>query len=299
MKHIFLLNQFSLKQKTPIVRKAIEEVCNAKQMDYLIEQNSEDESTEDILAKYHDSKNVIIAIGGDGTINRVLNGIANTPNVLGYIPYGTGNDFYRTNKELLKEEINKIDLVRINEKYFINIACFGIDADIANNSDIVHSSWIPKKQRYNMSLLYHFLKYKAKKMQVDINNETTSDEFTTIAVCNARYYGGGYKISPHSSLTDGLLEVYLVTKTTKPKMAKVILSMKDGSHEKSPIVRRIQTDKLTITADRQISANIDGEELTSDRFDIEIIPEGIEVYYNQSLIDDILQEDRKLSLKKK
>ncbi len=299
MKHIFLLNQFSLKQKTPIVRKAIEEVCNAKQMDYLIEQNSEEESTEDILAKYHDSKNVIIAIGGDGTINRVLNGIAGTPNVLGYIPYGTGNDFYRTNKELLTEEINKIDLVRINEKYFINIACFGIDADIANNSDIVHSSWIPKKQRYNMSLLYHFLKYKAKKMQVDINNDTTSDEFTTIAVCNARYYGGGYKISPHSSLTDGLLEVYLVTKTTKPKMAKVILSMKDGSHEKSPIVRRIQTDKLTITADRQISANIDGEELTSDRFDIEIIPEGIEVYYNQSLIDDILQEDRKLSLKKK
>ncbi len=299
MKHIFLLNQFSLKQKTPIVRKAIEEVCNAKQMDYLIEQNSEEESTEDILAKYHDSKNVIIAIGGDGTINRVLNGIAGTPNVLGYIPYGTGNDFYRTNKELLTEEINKIDLVRINEKYFINIACFGIDADIANNSDIVHSSWIPKKQRYNMSLLYHFLKYKAKKMQVDINNDTTSDEFTTIAVCNARYYGGGYKISPHSSLTDGLLEVYLVTKTTKPKMAKVILSMKDGSHEKSPLINRIQTDHLTITSDKPISANIDGEELTSDSFNIEIIPEGIEVYYNQSLIDEILEQDQKLSLRKK
>ena len=136
-------------------------------------------------------------------------------------------------------------------------------------------------------------------MQVDINNDSTKGEFTTIAVCNARYYGGGYKISPHSSLTDGLLEVYLVTKTSKPKMAKVILSMKDGSHEKSPIVRRIQTDKLTITADKPISANIDGEELTSDNFNIEIIPEGIEIYYNQSLIDDILQKDKSLSLRKK
>ena len=299
MQHIFLLNRFSLKTKTPIVKKAIEEVCTKRQMDFLIEENSEEVSTEDILAKYHDTKNVIIAIGGDGTINRVLNGIAGTPNVLGYIPYGTGNDFYRTNKELLTEEINRIDLVRINEKYFINIACFGIDADIANNSDIVHSNWIPKKQRYNISLLYHFLKYKAKKMQVDINNDSTKGEFTTIAVCNARYYGGGYKISPHSSLTDGLLEVYLVTKTSKPNMAKVILSMKDGSHEKSKIVNKIQTAKLTITSDKPISANIDGEELTSDNFNIEIIPEGIEIYYNQSLIDDILQKDQSLSLRKK
>ena len=299
MKHIFLLNRFSLKTKTPTVRKAIDEVCQERQMDYLIEENSEEVSTEDILAKYQDTKNIIIAIGGDGTINRVLNGIAGTPNVLGYIPYGTGNDFYRTNKELLTEEINRIDLVRINEKYFINIACFGIDADIANNSDIVHSNLIPKKQRYNMSLLYHFLKYKAKKMQIDINNDSTKGEFTTVVVCNARYYGGGYKISPHSTLNDGLLEVYLVTKTSKPNMAKVILSMKDGSHEKSPIVQKIQTDKLTITSDKPISGNIDGEELTSDKFDIEIIPEGIEVYYNQSLIDDILKEDKRLSLRKK
>ena len=150
-----------------------------------------------------------------------------------------------------------------------------------------------------MSLLYHFLKYKAKKMQIDINNDSTKGEFTTVVVCNARYYGGGYKISPHSTLNDGLLEVYLVTKTSKPNMAKVILSMKDGSHEKSPIVQRIQTDKLTITSDKPISGNIDGEELTSDKFDIEIIPEGIEVYYNQSLIDDILKEDKRLSLRKK
>ncbi len=299
MKHVFLVNKFSLKAKTDQVRTIIEEVCKKRNIDYIIEQNSEEESTEDILKRYKDTKNIIIAIGGDGTINRVLNGIAGTKNVLGYIPYGTGNDFYRVNRELLTEEINKIDLVRINEKYFINTACFGIDADIANSDEIVHSKLIPKKQRYNMSLIYHFFKYKAKQMTVDVNSDVTKGEFTTVIVCNGRYYGGGYKVAPHSTLDDGLVDVYLVKKTSKPNMAKVIMSMKSGAHERAKIVKKLQADKLTITSPNPISSNIDGEKLTANEFNIEVIPKGIDVYYNQPLIDDILEEDKKLSLRRK
>ena len=299
MKHVFLLNSFSLKTKTNQIKQIIEEVCTKRELDYIIEQNSEEISTEDILNKYKDTKNIIIAIGGDGTINRVLNGIANTPNILGYIPYGTGNDFYRVNRELLTEEINKIDLVRINEKYFINTACFGIDADIANSDEIVHSKIIPKKQRYNISLIYHFFKYKAKQMTVDVHSDVTKGEFTTVIVCNGRYYGGGYKVAPHSSLTDGLVDVYLVRKTSKANMAKVIMSMKSGAHERAKIVRKLQTDKLTITSPVPICSNIDGEQLTANEFDIELIPKGIEVYYNQPLIDEILECDKKLSLRRK
>ena len=299
MKHVFLVNKFSLKNKTDQVRAIVEEVCKKRNIDYIIEQNSEEESTEDILKRYQDTKDIIIAIGGDGTINRVLNGIAGTQNVLGYIPYGTGNDFYRVNKELLTEEINKIDLVRINEKYFINTACFGIDADIANSDEIVHSKLIPKKQRYNISLIYHLLKYKAKQMTVDVHSDITKGEFTTVIVCNGRYYGGGYKVAPHSTLDDGLVDVYLVNKTSKPNMAKVIMSIKSGAHEKAKIVKKLQTDKLTIVSPTPISSNIDGEKLTANEFNIEVIPKGIDVYYNQPLIDDILEEDKKLSLRRK
>ena len=102
MKYIFLLNQFSLKTETNIIKKQIERVCKKKKLDFVIEINSITVTTESILKKYSKSRNIIIAVGGDGTINRVLNAIAGTNNVLGYIPYGTGNDFYRTNRELLK-----------------------------------------------------------------------------------------------------------------------------------------------------------------------------------------------------
>jgi YegS/Rv2252/BmrU family lipid kinase len=246
-------------------------------------------STEDILKKYKKTKSIIMAVGGDGTINRVLNGIVGTKNILGYIPYGTGNDFYRANQEVLNKGINTIDLISINNKYFINIACFGIDAVIGNNSDIIHSKIIPKSQRYNVGILYHFFKYRARSLKIVIGENTYSDRYTTVAVCNAKYYGNGYKIGTNSSLTDGLVDVYMASKMSKINMARLILGMKDGKHETSKKLKKVSTDKLTIISEKPITCNMDGEELTSDKFEIEVIPRGIEVYYDQSLIDEFIK----------
>ena len=288
MKYIFVLNQFSLKNDTNKMINNIEKACKKRKINYKIEVNNNDISTEDILKKYKKSKNIIMAVGGDGTINRVLNGLVGTKNILGYIPHGTGNDFYRANREVLNKGINTIDLVKINNKYFINIACFGIDAVIGNNSEIIHSNIIPKKYRYNFGLLVNFIKYKPRNFIVSINNKSYKDEYTTIVVCNARYYGGGYRVSPNSRLDDGLLEVLLVKKTTKYDMAKLIGSMKNAFHLNSPKVQLFQTKELTIKTDSKISSNIDGEELTDNTFNIKLIPNGIDVYYDQELIDDII-----------
>ena len=287
MKYVFLVNKFSLGTDIEDIIKRINGVSKRLKLDYVIETNSTDLSTEDILKKYSNSRNIIFAIGGDGTLNRVLNGIVGTENVLGFIPYGTGNDFYKASRELLEQGINKIDLVKINEKYFINIACFGIDADIANESDIIHSKIIPKSQRYNIGVLYHFWKYNARSMEVLIADEDIKQEFTTVAVCNARYYGGGYKIGTHSSLNDGLVDVYLADKLDRMKMAKLILSMKNGDHERANEIRKFRTNKLVIKSDKEVASNIDGEELTAKEFNIEVIPDGVEVFYNQELIDGI------------
>ena len=105
---------------------------------------------------------------------------------------------------------------------------------------------LPKKYRYKMSLLVNFLRYKARYFEVDINDQYIRETFTTIAVCNARYYGGGYKVSPNSSLTDGILEVVLAYKTNKYGMARMINSMKDALHLYYPKIKVLQTDKLTI-----------------------------------------------------
>jgi len=288
MKCVFLINRFSLKDRTETMIEKVKMIADKRKLDYIVEVNSENESTEEILEKYKDKEYVIMAMGGDGIINRVVNSIANTKNVLGFIPLGTGNDFYKTNKEDLDTGLNKVDLVKINDKYFINIACFGIDADIANESDIIHSKIIPKSQRYNVGILYHFFKYKARELEIVIGDNTYSDKYTTVAVCNAKYYGNGYKIGTNSSLTDGLVDVYMASKMNKINMARLILGMKDGKHETSKKLKKVNTDRLTIISKKPITCNMDGEELTSDRFEIEVIPRGIEVYYDQSLIDEFI-----------
>lgn len=289
MKYIFLLNSFGKRNIKDIYQK-IDVAAKNLNIDYKIEVNSDNQSTEEILEKYKDTKNIIVAVGGDGMINKVLNSIVGTNNILGYIPYGTGNDLDKTVKETLPSGENKIDLVKINERYFINIACFGIDAEIANDDSFIHNRFIPRKERYNAGVVYHFLKYTPKKMEIRINDEIIDDKFTTVVACNARYYGGGYKIGPTSLINDGVLEVYMLKELAKIKMAKTILSTKEGNHINSPYVRQIKTQSLTIKSPNEISSNIDGEILTANTFNIDIIHNGIDIYNNQDLIEKVLRK---------
>lgn len=293
MKYIFLINSFSLKDKTNLLIDRITEVAVERNLDFAVEVNSKHRFTEEIIDNYKNDENIIICVGGDGTINRTLNAIVHTKNILGYIPYGTGNDFYRTNKELLKNGINDIDLVRINNRYFINVACFGIDADIANNEDIIHSKIIPKSQRYNASIIKNFLTFTPKHLSIKIDDKTYEGDYTTLALCNARYYGGGYKIGTNALLDDGLLDIYIVDKMSRLNIAKLLLGMNKGKHEKNNKVKVIRSKKVFINAHKNLTCNIDGDTLTDRTFDVEVIPNGIKIYYDQELIDDITKVRKK------
>lgn len=284
MKYVFLLNSFTLKNKVKEIEEKIKEYCKKSKIDYIIEVNSVDCSTEDILKKYKDDNYVIFPIGGDGIINRTLNSIVNTNNKLGFVPYGTGNDFYRTVLEQFKDGINKCDIIKVNDKYFINTLCFGIDADIANNKNMFKSKFIPKKQSYNLGLLYTFFKYKKKYFEVISDEEYINGDFTTIAICNGCYYGGGYNISPNSNLNDGKFVLLLAPLTNKLSMIKLILSMKNGNHLDNKNIKILNLDKVTIKSDKVCVANIDGEEISSKKFNIEVIKDGIDVCYNKKLI---------------
>lgn len=285
MKHIFIINSFTTKEKTDEVKEKLKTYCHNKKIDYVIEVNSLEISTEDIVKKYKNNNYIIIGIGGDGIINRILNGIMNTKNILGFIPYGTGNDFYKSVKKEMKEELTSIDVAKINNKYFINTSCFGIDADVANNKNIVKTKLIPKKQKYNIALIYTFFKYKCREFEVTIDKEKYNDIYTTIAICNGSYYGSGYNIAPISNLQDGLLDVYLVPKLNKLSMIKLILKMKKGKHQDSDKLKYFKTNKITLKSPKKVTCNIDGEKLTADTFNIELIPKGIKIYYNEELLN--------------
>ena len=294
MKYIFLINSFSVKKETEEVTKKLEILGNNLNLDYEIRVNSKDLSTDKILSEYKNDKNIIVSLGGDGTLNRVVNGIYGTNNVLSLLPLGTGNDFSKSVNEQLKDGMNKVDVVRINDLYFINLVCFGIDADIANDDTFVDSKYIPRSQRYNASIVTNFLNYHPKHMKISMDNLVYENDYTTVAVCNGKYYGRGFVMGPHAKINDGILDVYLIDDMNKLTMLKALLALKKGKHESHPKVKSIQTTSLIIEGDKPIACNYDGEKLISKKFEIELIPHGIDLYYNKEL----QEEFSKIKIKK-
>lgn len=284
MKYIFVINSFTLKDEINEVIHRIKDFCVRKNMEFEVEINNEDNSTEDIVKKYRKCGYTMVAVGGDGMINRVLNALIGTNNTLGFIPCGTGNDFYRSALKEIKKETEECDVIKINDRYFINVACFGIDADVANNKDLIKSKMIPKSQRYNVSVINSFLKYEPRHFVLKMNNEEIEGDFATVAVCNGGYYGSGYNISPNFKLNNGLIDVYAVEDDNKFNIMKMILSMKKGKHEKYKKVHKFQTNKLTLISNNEINSNIDGEELASKKFNIEVKGK-IKIYMNKELIN--------------
>ena len=287
MKYIFLINSFTLREDINKLIHNIKKYCEENKISYEIEINNESNSTEMILKKYKKTEYIIFSIGGDGTLNRVVNCLAKTKNIIGVIPYGTGNDFYKTMKKQFETGINDCDLVKINDRYFINTACFGIDADIAYNKESIKSKFIPRSQRYNASIIKSFLKYKPRYFKIEVNNKVIENDFATVVVCNGEYYGNGYNIGADSKLNNDRVDLYVANNLNRVSLAKLILKMKNGKHVNDKNIVKLETKKLVIKLKEKVKANIDGEILEDDKFNIEVLSKKIRIFYDENLIKEI------------
>lgn len=198
MKYIYIVNRFNLKKSTDVIIRQLHDVSKQFNRDYEIMINDDISQAKDNMKQFRNTEYVITSIGGDGSINLILNDIIDTRNTLAYIPLGTGNDFYKANLEDYEKGIHEVDVIQINDRYFINVACFGVDADIANDDRFIHNRFIPEAMRYNAGVIYYFLTYRPKTLTVEIDDHKIIKEVTTVVVANAKYYGGGYKVAPEA-----------------------------------------------------------------------------------------------------
>lgn len=284
MKNIFIVNPISGKGKTLKAVDRIKKVCEEENLDYEIYFTEYPKDATKIARKYRFTKNIIYSVGGDGTLNEVLNGIVGTKNLLGVIPAGSGNDFYKTLSKI-DEEYPVIDIGKVNDRYFINIISIGIDAEVANNVSLMKKRKVPINQIYNASLIYTFFKYKYKDIELSIDEkEQKKGKCTILTICNGQVYGGGYKIAPSAKLTDGYFDVYYVEKVNKPQLPSLINMLKQGIHEKHNKVHKSQATKIKFKCDKELVCNIDGEIMTAKKFNVKIIPNAITIYNNKELI---------------
>ena len=219
------------------------------------------------LAKEYSNiyKNAIIySVGGDGTLNEVINGI--NPNCkLAIIPLGTGNDFYRVYKEI--QGTQKIDLGIVNNKKFINIASIGLDAEVANKANYYKCKGKFKNFEYYAGIIDSLIK--------NSSYDTSLGNITLLAICNGKYYGNNVPINPNYNLKDGEFEVYKANKLKRLEFLKLFLKIYQGNHFDNDLVDYFKTDNLQVISDKSIVCNVDGEIIYSNEFNFNVIKDGI------------------------
>lgn len=287
MKYIFIVNQGAGRGRCNKILPRIEEECKKRNWEYDIRYISKEKSGYDIAMEYNEEENVIYVVGGDGTLTHILPALVGTKNKLGIIPAGSGNDTYRSIKNMENGE-HLIDLGKINNTYFINVACTGIDAEVANNLDKFRETIIPTSQLYNTSIVYTFATFKCKKIKIKTRVKTIEDEYTILSICNGSYYGGGFKIAPKSLLTDNLLDIYYAEKMPKLKMIPLILKLKKGKHEGKRRIHKFRTNHVELELEEEITFNVDGEKLTDKKFIVDVIPKKITLYNDKEFVGKIM-----------
>jgi len=225
-----------------------------------------------VIKEFTDSKKyVYIGIGGDGTLNSLINSLLNNkinlPEVA-CISSGSGSDFLRTfampnniDEAILRIKNDKnylVDtaLIQSSNKsnYFINVLNFGFLAETVNLSEKLPKVF--KRFRYPLSFWLKLLTGKQSLFELDTKNYKFDSKAFNISICNGQFFGGGWNISPKSSLQDGLLNVQIF-KVTKVKAMKLFFLAKKGLHLTDPDVILKKSDKISLKSNQPIE--IDGD----------------------------------------
>ncbi|KPU26750.1 hypothetical protein TR13x_08760 [Caloranaerobacter sp. TR13] len=225
------------------------------------------EITKNALGKGFD---IIVAVGGDGTINEVMIGIVEMgKGILGIIPGGTGNDLARTlnipeNVKyaldlIIDRKVKSIDLGYADGKPFLNVASIGFDAEIVKNTEKI-KRYVKSKFAYTVGLLVTLISYKCKKIKVKLDDRELNEEILLIAIGNGKYYGGGMAICPNAVEDDGLSEICFIKKIPKLKLLLLFPSIFKGKHgEFKKYVQFYKSKEVKVNMCNPISLNIDGE----------------------------------------
>jgi YegS/Rv2252/BmrU family lipid kinase len=218
------------------------------------------------ISKDAEAKNidVVIAVGGDGTLNECLKSLINTNTALGVIPCGSGNGFanhigMKRNieeaiKQLKKMKISRIDSCTINDIPFINVSGIGFDAHISK----IFSRLNRRGLLNYAKIILKELSYKSQEYNIKYNGIEKKINAYMISFANASQFGNDANISPMANIQDGLIDFVILKKFPKWKIPFIFIQMAKRTIHLSKYVEIIQSKKMQIRA-KNTQVHLDGE----------------------------------------
>ena len=232
-----------------------------------------------------DGYDTIISVGGDGTLNEVVNGffaddkMINPAARLGIIPGGTGGDFIRTlnypedYKEacqvLGRGQSRKIDVGQLHfidndgkptQRYFVNIAGFGMDGAVVERVNRT-SKFFGGFLSFLYGTVMALIQFDSFQLSLEVDGKLVYEGPATMtAVANGQYFGGSMQIAPRAVLDDGVFEIVLIEGLKKGKLLRCLPTIYKGAHGQFPEVRFMQGTTVRAVSPDRVLLDIDGEQ---------------------------------------
>lgn len=217
---------------------------------------------------YENGERTIVSVGGDGTNQEVGSALSLTDAKLGILPFGTGNDFARVLKIpqdveasvgiLLRGNTKRIDAAMANERFFLNVAGFGFDAEVVRYTE-------KYKKRFNGMLPYLMGIFKALthlkpiEMEVEADGERFHERAILISACNGTHLAGGMHVAPLADPCDGLFDFCVVKDMSVFTFLTILPRYIKGKHLDSPHIRYFKAEGAKINCESGNVLNLDGE----------------------------------------
>ena len=253
-------------------------------------------------AAIKEGSELIVGVGGDGTMNEIANGFfedekpINPETSLGIVPSGTGSDFCRSlNIPLgLKNALqvitqapsNVIDIGRVKfknhahsneERLFLNVSDFGIGGEVVHRMN--QERMKKKASSYLRCLISTFLSYRNKRLRIRIDNQDIPlQDYMIGAISNGRIFGKGMKVAPEASLNDGLFDLVLVKGMKKLEFFRNVYKIYTGTHLSHPKISLIRGKKIDVEpedSEETVLIEVDGEQVGLLPATFEILPTSL------------------------
>lgn len=282
----FIYNPISGVRRIKGLEDLIKQNLNLNRFEYSIKATS---SAKDAMrlasAAVQENFDIVVAVGGDGTINEIVQGMGNTPLMLGIVPNGSGNGLARHLEIPLEPEkaiklVNKlntrtIDIATINGYPFASIAGLGFDARVANKYRKLKKRGL---YGYARVIMMEFFRYREREYTLSFNDQKITRKALLLSIANSNQFGYNTVIAPTAKPDDGLLDIVIVKKFPVGEIPRMIGLLFTGKIDQSSYIESYKTTEIFIVRKRGKRVNIDGEAIKmGNEIFVRIQPAAIKV----------------------
>jgi len=244
-----------------------------------------------------DGAELVVAVGGDGTLNETVNGLmrAGTPTELAVVAIGTGMDFVRTYgiptrfddavRTVLTGRTRTIDVGRVSyrtwagdaeERYVCNVGSVGMSAAVARRANGM-SKMFGGRATFFYALVRVFLEWQNTVVDVVLDGEHRSARMHDVIVANGRYHGGAMWLAPDAEPDDGLFDVLTIGDVTKLDFVTTAPKLYRGTHLSHPKIDLVRARVVEVDARERLPIELDGEQVGTTPARFEVVPSALRV----------------------